>query len=321
MQGGCQVVGNHGSQEQAILEAQNAMSLNAIGGTHLSVDASDFEFGFSNRENSNSRYGFTSNSENVNAVRMRTDALMASAGSNLRFPLPLGVGNISFRPMQDATASLAELDVCLVVDRSGSMAYGATEVADGLVPPASAPPDWVFGQPVPPGSRWLDAVAAVEAFFGVLGETPQEERVCLATYNHLPYYDVELTGNYGLIRDRLNLYSSAFEAGATNIGDGMSIGMNLLQNSPSKRDWSVRVMIVLTDGRHNWGTWPTDSARGIASDNVVIHTVTFALEADQALMGEVASIGGGRHYHATNEAELIEVFREIARSLPVMLTD
>ncbi len=189
-----------GSQEQAILEAQNAMSLNAIGGTHLSVDASDFEFGFSNRENSNSRYGFTSNSENVNAVRMRTDALMASAGSNLRFPLPLGVGNISFRPMQDATASLAELDVCLVVDRSGSMAYGATEVADGLVPPASAPPDWVFGQPVPPGSRWLDAVAAVEAFFGVLGETPQEERVCLATYNHLPYYDVELTGNYGLIR-------------------------------------------------------------------------------------------------------------------------
>ncbi len=41
---------------------------------------------------------------------------------------------IDFRPIKSAISTQMELDVALVIDRSGSMAYSATEIA-GYGPP------------------------------------------------------------------------------------------------------------------------------------------------------------------------------------------
>jgi hypothetical protein len=49
--------------------------------------------------------------------------------------------------------------------------------------------------------------------------------------------------------------------------------------------------------------------------------VTFSDDADIKRMKDVAAAAGGLHFHADDQAELVKVFREIAATLPVMLTE
>ena len=39
------------------------------------------------------------------------------------------------------------------------------------------------------------------------------------------------------------------------------------------------------------------------------------------LAAEVATITGGKHFHADTASDLVEIFREIARTLPVLVTE
>jgi Ca-activated chloride channel homolog len=49
--------------------------------------------------------------------------------------------------------------------------------------------------------------------------------------------------------------------------------------------------------------------------------VTFSDDADIKRMKEVADATGGLHFHADDQKELVEVFKKIAATLPVMLTE
>lgn len=80
-------------------------------------------------------------------------------------------------------------------------------------------------------------------------------------------------------------------------------------------------MILMTDGIHNTGPEPILSARVAAEKGIVIHTVTFSVEADIPRMRDVAAATGGQHFHADDQADLIAIFRQIASTLPVMLTE
>ncbi len=308
-----------GNQADAIRVAQEMGALNWVAGRPLPIQSDDLVFGFASRSGLDQRYQFQPNVAPFNAVHLQADSLVAEGGT-LLFPINIGNQTATFRPVQLATCAQVELDVCLIVDRSGSMAYGSDEIADPLQLPKRAPVGWAFGQPVPPGSRWSEARAAVDAFLGVLNASPQQELVSLATYNHNTYSELPLSANYGPILSRLDQYSLAFEAGGTNIGGGILEGIQTMNNSPALRPWSIKAAIVLTDGIHNWGTHPIDGAYNAAWNNVVLYTVTFSNEADQGLMQEVASIGAGQHFHATNQAELVDAFQSIARSLPLLLT-
>ncbi len=303
---------------QAIQAAQSTAVANPVAGRALTLRSSDIVFGTSLRPDTTSKYVFTPNQAPFNSVRV---TFGAAASGNLGMPMRLGASGISFSPSQIATATRAELDISLVVDRSGSMAFGSDELVSETSPPRRAPPGWAFGDPVPPGSRWLEAVTAVNDFLAVLDESSSFERVGLTTYNHEALNDVAVTSNYADITNALSVYTNAFQSGATNIGDGIGFGVNNLLQSPNRRPWAIRVMIVLTDGIHNWGPEPVGMTSYAADNNVIVHTVTFSNEADQSRMQEVASVGSGRHYHATNMASLRTAFQEIARNLPVLLTE
>jgi hypothetical protein len=80
----------------------------------------------------------------------------------------------------------------------------------------------------------------------------------------------------------------------------------------------------MTDGKLNAPTGaplPLDVAKSASEKGVVIFTVTFADEADQALMKNVASVGGGQHFHASTGASLKTVLLDIVRMLPTVLTE
>jgi len=79
-------------------------------------------------------------------------------------------------------------------------------------------------------------------------------------------------------------------------------------------------MILLTDGIDTVGSDPLDAAVEASDEQIMIFTITFSNEADQDMMDKVAEAGSGKHYHATNGANLALIFQDIARQLPVLIS-
>jgi Mg-chelatase subunit ChlD len=109
--------------------------------------------------------------------------------------------------------------------------------------------------------------------------------------------------------------------GTTSISAGIREGINVLTNNSTARPYAVKTMIVLTDGIHNSGGPPINTANQAKDKHITVHTITFSDGADQLQMQQVAEATGGNHYHAPDAQALADVFKEIAHTLPVILTD
>ncbi len=300
--------------------AKQLALLNTVAGRGLNLSSSDIQFGTSTRA-AGGRYNFSpSFSLTPNAVRVTAHRDGLNSDGNIPLLMPSVLGTRSVATTQEAISTQMEVDVSLVIDRSGSMAYAANEV-NGLLPvPALAPPGWIWGDPVPTGSRWLDVVAAVNVFANELASSPGAEQLSLSTYSDTALTNVSLTTNYGSVVGAMNIYTMSFAQGMTNIGGGLSEGAAALMFSPSQRPGAAKVLVVMTDGIHNTGLDPLVAAQTAANSGIMIFTVSFSDEAEQIRMQQVAAIGNGRHYHATTAKQLTAVFRDIAASLPTLLT-
>jgi len=304
-----------GDELAAKAAARDAGTRNTVAGQPLQLDDGDFVFGRNVRPTEGSRYQFNSGGSFPNAVRI------TAQGPTIPQLFSGFLGNTTYQPVQMATSTQTELDVALVLDRSGSMAYAANEPAVYPPYPAAAPPGWAFGRSVPNPSRWRDLEHGVDEFLDVLNSSPQQEAVALVTYSTSAAIDVDLTANYSTLVAALGGHTGAFNGGSTAIGLGIHDGVRALTSRGADRPWASKVIIVMTDGIHNTGEGPVSLAQNAANGGILVHTITFALEAEQPLMQSVASVGGGTHYHAASGADLRGVLRQIAQSLPTMLTD
>lgn len=304
-----------GSESEAIEAARLIMDLNPLSKGKMTTCGVDFSFGVSTRNDETERYCFVANGENPNAVQINANGTVQVP---MLFPT-MGVP-IDFRPIKTSTSTRAEVDLALVVDRSGSMAFSESEIA-GNYKPAAAPDFWCFGQPIPPNARWLAELSAIQSFLTVVNESPQTELVSLVTYSGLATRDVELTSDYGQISAALSNYSAQFWGGPTSIGDSILVATSTLANKQTARPWASRVIVVMTDGMNSSGIDPVIAAQYAASEKIIVYTVTFSAEADTVQMGDVALAGSGRHYHATTSNELTEAFKDIASRLPNLITD
>jgi Ca-activated chloride channel family protein len=304
----------------ALNAAQSLANRNLVSAEPLKLSARDFRFGTSVRNSLPERYRFQSGGASPNAIHLTVEKSANAPSGPVKLPFKgFGVDSIQ-KVITEAIVTQVDVDIALVVDRSGSMAYAANEVAAHPPNPAAAPYGWEFGDHVPSPSRWLDTVNAVAAFLNELNRSPQNEHIALVTYNESAKVDQDLTTNYGKILGQLGTYSQKFDSGGTNISAGMAQASRVLELSSNARPWASKVIIVMTDGLQTEGSNPVSTARSIAEQGVMIFTITFAAEANQFDMRRVAAEGGGRHYHATNGAMLATVFRDIARNLPALIS-
>lgn len=306
------------SHSMALNAARDMASRNPVGGKAMPINASDLVLGGAYRPTATARYQFDASSLNPNAVWIRSSGLANQAGGAIKPLFPVATP-YNFRPLRQAITVRNELDIALVIDRSGSMAFAADEISNGKSKPKWAWLLWDFGQPVPMMARWLDLVAGVQAFTDVLTISPVTERVSLTTYYHWTTAELPLTTDYAAINGRLSAYSSAFPGGATNIGDGITVGLNSLFDPLTSRSHASKVIVVMTDGIHNSGKDPLLASVAAKNSNVIIYSVTFSQEANKSRMDAVANPTGGRNIHATNRAELVAAFEDIARALPSLV--
>ena len=310
------------SESAARAKARVAAQRNLVAGQPLQLNNRDIQVGKS-VQSGTSRFQFTEGGAKPNAVRVtgkRTEG-SASGPVDLLFSGVLGVD--TFEPSEVATSTQLDRDICLVVDRSGSMMWVLT--GGSSYPRGTKECD----APHPTLSRWGALASAVEAFLVELETTVQDERVGLASYSSnntscgnrytISSTDSPLVSDYSRIRSEMDKMSSKPVKGNTAIGAGIDEGTKVLNSS--SRPYAVKTMIVMTDGIHNTGRDPLVAARDAAAKDITIHTITFSSDADIKRMKDVAAAGGGKHFHADNQAELIKIFRDIAATLPVMTTE
>lgn len=309
------------SLSAASQKAKDIAALNTVSGRSLRLSDTDIEFGVADRAGA-SRYTFSPTNVNPTSLKVTARRTDGSLDGPLSLVLPKLLGRDSIESQQSSISTQVQVDIVLVIDRSGSMAYAANETAAFPPVPIAAPSGWFFCDPAPPNSRWLDLVSAVDVFLAELDSSPAPERVALVTYADAARLDVgTLVEDYTAIKVGLNQYTQSLCSGKTNIGDGILLAANTATTATGARPGASKVIVVMTDGIHNEGSNPVTAASQASNDGAVLFSVTFSNEADQSRMQAVAANGKGKHFHAVDGEDLKNVFREIAASLPTLLTE
>src|SRR5690606_13142269 len=133
-------------------------------------------------------------------------------------------GSQPFEPQMVAVSTFVNFDICLVLDRSGSMQ----------------------------GQKIEDLKAAGNACLDELEKTESEEQVALATYSTTSELNTKLNKNYGAIRAATK---NMTVDGMTAIGLGLEDGIAGVTGQ-GKRKLATPLIILMTDGMHNTGVEP-----------------------------------------------------------------
>jgi hypothetical protein len=299
---------------------------NLVAGDPLVVDESEIVFGNASRQSSGA-WLFNENETPINSVRVHGRRTRDSSSGSVLLLLGRLLGREDFEPEQVATVVRLDRDICLVLDRSSSMKLYLTDTDAGMSstdPRFCEPPD-------PTLSRWSALASAVQTFVDALATTPQVEHLAMVSYaqegtwceiyNSTVEINQPLSGDHSLTINAVQTLSASVFSGGTNIRAGVDAGISALMDTSYARPYAARTMVLFTDGHETHGGSPVLGAENAALDNIIIHTVTFGDGANQADMIAVAEATGGLHFHATDETELVDIFRELALTMPVVLTE
>jgi len=215
----------------------------------------------------------------------------------------LHIGNIT-KIEADAQIERRGMDVVFVLDKSGSMSWASSD---------------------PPRSRIEVAQEATHDFVG--GLNASKDRAGLVEFSDNGYYNHPdgryLTTDFEAFNDSVTTTTIS----GTHSDAGLSYANNIfdLQSDESKE----RVMILLTDGRNDGCDDDTDPddcernresldhARDAAANGVTVYTIGYGDDdaIDEAFLKEVANVGNGNYYQATDADELATIFDDIRRSV------
>ncbi len=330
----------------AVDEAVRYAACNKVGGNALRISSNDVVVGRV-RMNNAGKWQFRENDEPFNAVKVNSRTGDGGSGVPLFFSRVFN--QYTFRPSYQATAGQQEVEVCLCIDRSGSMNFDMSG-ADWSFP-ANNPRlstftgwgrDWqnMLSPPHPVDSRWAALKRAIDVFLTEASSINAQPRTAVVTWGSdytmplpprtvypasstdlpLPAKDgFDWESNVRTIRSLMQARNDSVIMGSTNLSSGLDRAVNVL-NGPTNNRFANKVIILLTDGEWNVGRDPVLAAYDARAQGMIVHCISM-LTATQPTLETVATTCGGKYYGTRNEEELRNAFIEIARSLPVVLTE
>lgn len=324
-----------GTQTQAKNAAVACAAANVVAGRPLTIAASSVTLGKVAYSQSG-HWDFTANGTPITAARV--DVTMSSGTVSGPVNLFFGrvLGTSTFSPVSTSTAAFVRNKVCLTLDRSHSMCFDLSGVEWRYPSGIPADPNGRMYPPHATNSRWAKLDDAINIFLDVVAAVPVETRVGLVTWaakvkkgdywtsptkspaSAATTLDCTFATTFDPIRTAVTNKGSAVMLGGTNMSAGMTEAINLFASTDDGLPWN-KVMILFSDGQWNDGANPETTALTAKANNIVIHTVGLLNNSDTT-MQDIAALTGGRYFYAPDAASLTAAFQEIARMLPVILT-
>jgi Ca-activated chloride channel family protein len=320
---------------EAIAAAIAMANQNTVNGKALKITASDIQVGQSVLQSDGS-WSFVAGVKPSQAMQITSNMSASNANGAVNFFFAPVFGSKTFNASNTSVASAFACEVCLVLDRSHSMCFDQT--GDDWSYPAPYYSDWVTGIKNKPanGSRWLALEKAIQSFTNILKTANAPPRVGVVTwaddigkntteYSLTGQTSVGCTTDLGLSTDMTAVYN-AVKAKSTNVmlgGTKMATGIDagkVMLTGAGVKTYAKKVMILMTDGQWNAGRDPLLAAAECKAANITIHCVCFLQKADQTTTKAIASLTGGKFYYATDAASLDAAFKDLAYTLPVVLT-
>jgi Ca-activated chloride channel homolog len=323
-----------GHTQNLDLATQSAITValrHQVANLPLSITRENLEYGRSVKVGS--RYEFQPlkpdvPTETINAVRI-TATLGSTGRQVLAFPKLLSADR--FNLSMQVSAAKIDHDICLIVDRSSSMAWDLSNQNFSYPAELNTLPKLqnFITPPHATLSRWAALKSSIDLFLDLLRRNPFEPKVSLVSYastykfgDHsvtVSNLDQPLTLAYAAISNSLDHYKTVPLMGATNITAGLSTGINHLNDPRFRRMTSQKSIILFSDGLFTDGPDPTSMIAAANDSNITIYTISFSDQANKSLMANIARQTHGQHFHANTAEELRQAFRRIAETLPTVL--
>ena len=321
-------------ESQAIAAARSMAAANRVAGHPLYLISNDIKFGSTLMATSGT-WTFNESVRPYNSVRVSSALNSSNANGPVRLFFGGIVGQGTFQPSEVSTATVFQQDVMLCIDRSHSMCFDLSGV-DWVYPSGRSSSVEIKNPPDATRSRWASLARAVEDYLTIVGDVIPRPRIGLITWaseigvssteyrltgqtSPRTYRESTLSTDYQGVRGGISRCSSRVMLGGTDLSSGLDLAISDMK--ASDRPLAKKVIVLMTDGNWNQGRNPRLAAADARDANIIVHTITFLPGTLQADMKAVAETTGGRHYHADNETELRTAFQELARSLPVVLTE
>lgn len=293
-----------------------------VGGDNDKLVLVDIKFGNA-REQFDGSIDFVEDGIPVNAIQVQGAYPRLWNGDIL----PLGfVGNSNVQVAVSSIACRTDNDVCLVIDRSASMAWDMSH-QEFTYPDGGSELQNYFSPPHATDSRWAALGRSVERFVTLAKtEIPGEVRMAMISYSSDYEFgiheseqvtvDQTITASLSKISEKLLEYGEDCIIGDTDIAAGLAAVPQAYQSAEVRSETGNRVVILFTDGLVTSGSDPVAEAEKLYNAGYTVNVISFSNQADQALARDIAEVGGGMHWHADDENELNEAFKNIAESLP-----
>ncbi|MEO8271632.1 MAG: hypothetical protein ABI557_18055, partial [Aureliella sp.] len=202
----------------ARLRGRQICQRHMVAGAPLQIRNIDVSFGNATPM-ANGRFEFTLNGTPTNSTQVHA-SFVRRAGSVAALPaLGKFLGREEFELEENSIATRVDNDICLVVDRSGSMAWDLTNDPysyPGAMHGKSIIQNY-FLDPHPTLSRWAALQSSVDTFLNVLNSNPYHPRVSLVSYasnfefglfnSTVSSIDQPLTINFDAVRSKLATYA------------------------------------------------------------------------------------------------------------------
>lgn len=142
-----------------------------------------------------------------------------------------------------------------------------------------------------------------------------DDNMGVVIFGTFAYTASPLTYDLEALRYLLGMTTVGIAGESTAIGDAIMQSLRTLRFGQAKH----KVIILITDGRHNAGrTSPKSAVAKAKKEGVRIYTIGIGSKGDYdaALLETVAKETGGKSYNAADAEALKEVFKEIAALEP-----